>query len=74
MAIKPKIQFVKDRPVHDFRYALNSKKIQKKIMWKSKIKLNKGLLDTFDWYLNNIDFFKSVSKKLYSKRLGLNQK
>jgi dTDP-glucose 4,6-dehydratase len=68
---KIKIQFVKDRPGHDFRYALNSKKIQSKLKWKPKIKLQKGLSSTFDWYLNNFNFFTSVSKKLYDKRLGL---
>ena len=69
---KVKIKFVIDRPGHDFRYALNSKKIQKELKWKSKINLNQGLADTFLWYLNNIDFFTSVAKKLYNKRLGLN--
>jgi len=68
---KAKIQFVKDRPGHDLRYALNSKKIQVKLGWKSKIKLQKGLAGTFNWYLNNFIFFKSISKKLYNKRLGL---
>ena len=66
-----KIKFVKDRPGHDFRYALDCKKMKKELKWKSKINLNKGLTSTFDWYLNNKDFFKSVSKKLYNKRLGL---
>ena len=69
---KVKINFVKDRPGHDFRYALNSKKIYKKLKWRSKINLNKGLTSTFDWYLKHKDFFKSVSKKYYDKRLGLN--
>ena len=68
---KSKIKYVKDRPGHDFRYALDSKKIRKKLKWKPKINLNEGLKDTFKWYLNNIIFFKSVSKKLYDKRLGL---
>tara|TARA_B100001063_G_C16716322_1_gene530943 strand:- start:61 stop:1083 length:1023 start_codon:yes stop_codon:yes gene_type:complete len=67
-----KIKFVKDRPGHDFRYALNNKKILRKIKWKSKIKMEKGLSDTLDWYLQNKDFIKSISKKLYVKRLGLN--
>ena len=62
----------KDRPGHDFRYALNNKKILRKIKWKSKIKMEKGLSDTLDWYLQNKDFIKSISKKLYVKRLGLN--
>ena len=68
---KVKIKFVKDRPGHDFRYALNNKKMLKKLGWKTKIPLGTGLSKTFDWYLNNKDFFNSVSKKLYINRLGL---
>ena len=68
---KVKIKFIKDRPGHDFRYALNNKKILRKLGWKTKISLNDGLLQTFNWYINNKKFFKSVSKKLYTKRLGL---
>lgn len=66
-----KIKFIKDRPGHDFRYALNSKKIFRKLRWKSKIPLNLGLSQTFNWYLDNKNFFNSVSKKLYINRLGL---
>ena len=66
-----KIKFVKDRPGHDFRYALNNKKIKKILRWKAKINLDSGLSQTIDWYLNNRIFFKSVSKKLYVSRLGL---
>ena len=69
-----KIKYVTDRPGHDVRYALDSKKIQNELNWKSKINLSYGLKSTFDWYLNNTDFFKSVSKNLYDKRLGLNKK
>ncbi|MDC0231802.1 dTDP-glucose 4,6-dehydratase [Pelagibacteraceae bacterium] len=68
---KVKIKFIKDRPGHDFRYALNNNKIHKKLGWKTKISLQAGLLQTFNWYINNKNFFKSVSKKLYTKRLGL---
>ena len=68
---KVKIKFVKDRPGHDFRYALNSSKIFKKLGWKSKISLYEGLSQTLDWYINNKSFFNSVSKKLYVNRLGL---
>ena len=68
---KVKIKFIKDRPGHDFRYALNNKKILKKLGWKTKISLHDGLLQTFNWYINNKSFFNSVSKKLYTKRLGL---
>ena len=66
-----KIKFVKDRPGHDFRYALNSKKIIKKLKWKTKITLTKGLSQTLDWYLDNMSFFETISKKLFNKRLGL---
>tara|TARA_B100001564_G_C20614593_1_gene659248 strand:+ start:415 stop:1434 length:1020 start_codon:yes stop_codon:yes gene_type:complete len=66
-----KIVFVKDRPGHDFRYALNSNKIFKKLKWKPKIKINEGLLKTITWYFNNKNFLKNISKKLYEKRLGL---
>ena len=64
------IKFVKDRPGHDLRYALNSKKILK-LGWKAKIPLSSGLSQTFNWYVNNKDFFNSVSKKLYINRIGL---
>ncbi len=69
---KVKIKFVKDRPGHDFRYALDSKKIYKEIKWKSKIDLNTGLSSTINWYLNNLSFFKNIPKKFHVKRLGLN--
>ena len=68
---KLKVKFVKDRPGHDFRYALSNKKILNKLGWKTKIPLHYGLSQTFDWYLNNKAFFNSVSKKHYINRLGL---
>ena len=68
---KVKIIFVKDRPGHDFRYALNSNKILKKLRWKTKKSLYEGLSQTLDWYINNKSFFNSVSKKLHINRLGL---
>ena len=68
---KVKINFVKDRPGHDFRYALDSKKIRKKINWKPKTSLSNGLDLTINWYLQNRKFITSTSKKLYNKRLGL---
>ncbi len=68
---KTKIKFVKDRPGHDFRYALDNKKIFKFLKWKPKIKLNEGLTNTITWYLNNKKFLKNISKKNYDKRMGL---
>ena len=69
---KTKIKFVKDRPGHDFRYALNNNKIKKELKWKSKIGFDKGLGQTIKWYLNNKNFLKKISKKDYQNRLGLN--
>ena len=66
-----KIKFVKDRPGHDFRYALNNKKIFKRLKWKPKINFEKGLKETVNWYLENKNFFKKISKSQYEKRLGL---
>jgi len=68
---KTKIRFVKDRPGHDFRYALNSSKIFKKLKWKARINFNKGLVETIKWYLENKKFLSQISKKKYDKRLGL---
>ena len=64
---KVKINFVKDRPGHDVRYALNSIKIKKKFKWKSLTDINKGLSKTIDWYVNNTQYFKSISKKNHVK-------
>ncbi len=68
-----KINFVKDRPGHDKRYALNSKKILSEIKWKPKINLIKGLNLTFKWYLNNLKYYNSLKMKKATKRIGLNK-
>ena len=68
---KTKIKFVKDRPGHDFRYALDNKKIYKELKWKPKIKFEIGLKETINWYLKNKKFLKNISSKNYVKRLGL---
>ena len=67
---KVRIKFVKDRPGHDFRYALNSNKIKIKLNWKPKVNLSNGISRTVDWYLSNQKFFSLISKKLFEKRLG----
>ena len=65
-----KIKFVKDRPGHDFRYALNSNKIKSKLKWKPKYSFENGIIKTFSWYLNNREYFNKFSKKDIIKRLG----
>ena len=59
---KVKIKFVKDRPGHDFRYALDSKKFLNKLKWKSKVNLKKGLENTFNWYFENMKYYTSLKK------------
>ena len=65
-----KIKFVKDRPGHDLRYALNSNKMKSKLKWTPKLSFEKGIIKTFNWYLNNQNYFKNFSKKDIIKRLG----
>ena len=67
---KVKIKFVKDRPGHDIRYALDSRKIYKDLKWKASTNIDLGLLKTINWYLDNKKIFSSSSKKNF-KRLGL---
>jgi dTDP-glucose 4,6-dehydratase len=55
------IEFVKDRPGHDFRYSLNTEKIEREIGWKAKVKFEEGIEKTVKWYLDNMNW---VEKKL----------
>jgi len=67
---KVKIKFIKDRPGHDIRYALDSRKILKQLKWKTKTNFEEGIKETFVWYLKNKDYYKQISKKDIIKRLG----
>jgi dTDP-glucose 4,6-dehydratase len=67
---KVKIIFVKDRPGHDIRYALNSTKIKKELNWFPKTNFKDGIKLTFDWYNANKEYYKSLSKKDILQRLG----
>ncbi len=68
---KVKIKFVKDRPGHDLRYAINSKKIMKELGWKPKTTFIKGLEKTIDWYLENKSYYSLLRKKDIIRRIGL---
>ena len=65
-----KIKFVKDRPGHDIRYALNSKKLIKNLKWKPKTKIFDGLRKTLDWYFKNPGYYSQLKKKDMVKRMG----
>lgn len=59
------ITFVKDRPGHDLRYAINHNKITKELSWKPSINFEKGLRITIQWYLDNQEWLKKVITKEY---------
>ncbi len=61
------ITFVKDRPGHDRRYAIDATKIQKKLGWQPSITFEKGLELTVDWYLSNQDWLDHVTSGEYQK-------
>ena len=56
------IKFVSDRPGHDKRYAMNSKKIQTELKWKPKYNLKSGIKETVNWYLKNLKWVAKVQK------------
>ena len=55
------IEFVEDRPGHDFRYSMDSRKISKEIGWEIKSSFDKGLEKTIQWYLDNPDILNEIS-------------
>jgi len=67
---KIRINFIKDRPGHDFRYAINSNKIRNRLKWKPQTTFSEGIKLTFKWYLENKMYYKSLSKKDILKRMG----
>jgi len=57
------ITYVKDRPGHDRRYAMNIEKIHQELGWEPKHDLANGLRDTVDWYLDNTDWLNAIIKE-----------
>ena len=58
------IEYVEDRPGHDFRYSMSSNKISKEYGWKPKISFEEGIEKTVEWYLNNEEIWKDLSPKI----------
>lgn len=78
-AVKPRskgsyrdqITFVKDRPGHDFRYAIDASKIEKQLGWNPGETFESGIQKTIRWYLDNISWCEEVTSENYSlERLG----
>jgi len=67
------ITFVKDRPGHDLRYAIDAEKIQKELNWCPQETFETGIRKTVEWYLNNLDWCRRVQDGSYQReRLGVN--
>lgn len=61
------ITYVKDRPGHDLRYAIDASKINKELGWSPSVTFEEGLEKTVDWYLANSIWLKNVTSGEYSK-------
>ena len=60
------ITYVKDRPGHDLRYAIDASKINKELGWKPSVTFEQGLEQTVNWYLNNEVWLKNVTSGEYA--------
>ena len=60
---KSLIEFVKDRPGHDRRYAMDIQKINQELGWKPRYSLKEGLRDTIAWYLSHADWVAAIRNK-----------
>lgn len=67
------ITFVKDRPGHDLRYAIDASKIERELGWKPQETFETGIRKTVEWYLNNLEWCRRVQDGSYQgERLGVN--
>ncbi|MCL1947736.1 MAG: dTDP-glucose 4,6-dehydratase, partial [Chitinivibrionia bacterium] len=69
---KKSITFVKDRPGHDRRYAIDCSKIKKELGWKQDYSFGEGLKKTVEWYLNNRQWVKNVKTGEYKNWIEKN--
>jgi dTDP-glucose 4,6-dehydratase len=61
------ITFIKDRPGHDRRYAIDATKINKELGWEPSVTFEVGLAETIDWYLANKEWLENVTSGTYQK-------
>ena len=67
------IQFVTDRPGHDFRYAIDPSKIEREVGWRAQVGFAEGIRRTIDWYLENRAWTDAIKSGAYRDRLGLGE-
>ncbi len=61
------ITFIKNRPGHDFRYAIDASKINQELGWKPSVTFEEGLQKTIDWYFDNPEWLQQVTSGNYMK-------
>jgi len=59
------ITYIKDRPGHDRRYAIDASKINRELGWKPSVTFQEGLSETIDWFLNNEEWLTNVTSGSY---------
>ena len=69
--MKKLITYVKDRPGHDLRYAIDASKINKELGWSPTVTFEQGLSKTIDWYLNNEEWLNNVTSGKYQTLLQI---
>jgi dTDP-glucose 4,6-dehydratase len=69
---KKLITFVKDRPGHDRRYAINCNKLKKELGWKQSYSFQGGLNQTINWYITNKDWVERVRSGEYKEWIDKN--
>jgi dTDP-glucose 4,6-dehydratase len=61
------ITYVKDRPGHDLRYAIDANKINRELGWYPSVTFEEGLSETIDWYLSNGEWLQQVTSGDYQQ-------
>jgi len=68
------IEYVKDRPGHDLRYAIDFSKAKKELGWQPEVDFAKGFVDTIEWYKNNEAWWMNIKSGDYQKYYEENYK
>lgn len=64
---KELITFVKDRPGHDRRYAIDASKLKRELDWEPTVQAEEGLRMTAEWYLNNLEWMENITSGAYQQ-------